>query len=145
MTASRFGAADENARVQGVVSKLLLTAIAALLMATSAAHAEEEPNPLKVRAPETIATLPAKQSSSPCKLDMELVDGEIHANSNCWGKDLWLKLRGIAKCYPAYIDKLERQDDISYLEYSHCGSIKRVYLYTLEKYADLGIYNTENY
>ena len=127
------------------MSKLLLTAIAALLMATSAAHAEEEPNPLKVRAPETIATLPAKQSSSPCKLDMELVDGEIHANSNCWGKDLWLKLRGFRGCYPAYIDKLERTDDISYLEYAHCGSITGVYLYTLEGKADLAIYNTENY
>jgi len=127
------------------VSKLLLTAIAALLMATSAAHAVEEPNPLVVPPPDVIARVPHKQGSSDCKLSMEVTKNRIRTSSNCWGKDLWLKLRGIAKCYPAYIDKLERQDDISYLEYSHCGSIKRVYLYTLEKYADLGIYNTENY
>jgi hypothetical protein len=121
--------------------------VLSVLTTAPGAHAiEEEPNPLKFPPPDTIATIPAKPGSPSCKkLDMELVDGEMHANTDCWGKDIWLKTRGIAKCYPAFTDKLERQDDISFLEYTHCGSIKRVYLFTLKGYGDLDIYNTENY
>ena len=94
---------------------------------------EGEPNPLDVPPRDTIATLPSKPGSSACKkLDMELVDGEMHVNADCWGEDIWLKSRGINKCYPAIADKLERQDDISFLEYVHCGESKRFFCLLLK-------------
>ena len=130
------------------MSKLLLTAIAALLMATSAAHAVEEPNPLVVPPPDVIARVPHKQGSSDCKLSMEVTKNRIRTSSNCWGRDVWLRTSDKDHgCTEAQIDKVERQDDISFLEYSHCGSHARVYLHKLEgpRGGNLGIYNTENY
>ena len=137
-----------NARVQGVVSKLLLTAIAALLMATSAAHAEQEPNPLVVPPDHIIARMKHIQGSSNCKLDMEIVKNRIHPTSNCWEDGPWLRTSDKDHgCTEAHIDRVERQDDISFLEYSSCGSHTRVYLHTLEgpRGSNLGIYDTENY
>jgi hypothetical protein len=136
------------------VNKLLLTAIAALLMATSAAHAypitpEGEPNPLEVPPDHIIARIPHKQGSSNCKLDMEVVQNRIRASTNCWEKDSWTRTSDKEHgCpYEAHIDKVERQDDVSFLEYSSCGSHTRIYLHTLEgpRGSNLGIYDTENY
>ena len=116
----------------------LLAAIAALLMATSAAHAypitpEGEPNPLELPPDHIIARVPHKQDSSNCKLDMEVVKNRLHTSTNCWERDTWLRTSDKEHgCAEAIIDKVERQDDISFLEYPHCGSHSTVYLHKLE-------------
>ena len=126
----------------------LLAGIAVLLIATSAAHAEQEPNPLVVPPPNIIARVPHKYGEPSCKLDMEVVKNRIHTTSNCWEKGTWLRTSDKDHgCTEAHIDRVERQDDISFLGYSSCGSHTSVYLHTLEgpRGSNLGIYDTENY
>jgi len=111
----------------------ILAGVAVLLMATSAAHAGPEPNPLELPEPNIIARVPHKQGSSNCKLDMEVMENRIRARTNCWERDVWLRTSDKEHgCIPAHIDKVERQDDISFLEYPHCGSHSTVYLHKLE-------------
>jgi hypothetical protein len=132
----------------------LLAGIAVLLMATSAAHAypttpEGEPNPLELPPGHIIARVPHKYGEPSCKLDMEVVRNRLHTRSNCWEGDTWLRTSDKEHGCPfeAHIDKVERQDDTSFLEYASCGSHTTVYLHTLEgpRGSNVGIYRTENW
>ena len=131
----------------------LLAGIAVLLMATSAAHAypttpEGEPNPLELPPDHIIARVPHKYGEPSCKLDMEVVKNRLRTRSNCWERDVWLRTSDKDHgCIEATIDKVERQDDISFLEYAHCGSHSMVFLHKLEgpRGSNHGIYDTEYY
>jgi|SRR6516165_12007186 len=126
----------------------LLAGIVVLLMSAGTAQAVEEPNPLELPPDHIIARMKHIQGSSNCKLDMEIVKNRIHPTSNCWEDGPWLRTSDKDHgCTEAHIDRVERQDDISFLGYSSCGSHTSVYLHTLEgpRGSNLGIYDTENY
>jgi hypothetical protein len=91
----------------------------------------------------TVTKMPHKNGETNCKLYMEVEQNRIHTRSNCWERDAWLRTHH-SLCTEDIIDRVERQDDVSFLEYAHCHNDSIVFLHTLVG-SDLAISKTEYY